>query len=79
MARIAQKARILSHLKNGHSLTQGEALKLFGSSRLASRIDELRKEGVEIVTDMIEVDCADGHTATVARYRIPQKMAEMLF
>lgn len=47
---MSQAQYILDHLKKGESITQMEALKLFGCFRLASRINELRDSGYDIET-----------------------------
>lgn len=47
---MSQSQYILDHLKKGESITQMEALKLFGCFRLASRINELRDSGYDIET-----------------------------
>ena len=50
----SQDDNILAYLKAGHSLTGLDALHLFGSMRLASRIDELRKRGHDIRDEWVE-------------------------
>lgn len=54
MITMSQKSRILNHLKTGKAITQIEALNLFGCFRLASRIEELRSQGYDIKTVMID-------------------------
>ena len=63
----SQKKQILAYLNTGKSLTQMEALNLFGCFRLASRICELREEGVNIKTERRIVPSGK----TVAAYYIP--------
>lgn len=48
-----QNQRIKEYLENGHKLTPLEALNLFGCFRLASRISDLKKQGMSIKTDMV--------------------------
>ena len=48
-----QNQRIKEYLENGHKLTPLEALNLFGCFRLASRISDLKKQGMNIKTDMV--------------------------
>ena len=43
-----QNAKILAHLNEGQSITALEALNLYGCFRLASRIHDLRKAGVDV-------------------------------
>lgn len=45
---------ILMHMKKYGSITQDEAKAEYGCARLASRINELRKQGVAIKTDMVD-------------------------
>lgn len=51
-----QTKLIENHLKNGKSITTIEALNLFGCFRLAARIADLRKSGMNIVTSYTERD-----------------------
>lgn len=51
-----QTQKIRDWLARGRSLTALDALREFGCLRLAARINDLRREGLEIVTDMVEVD-----------------------
>lgn len=64
---LSQKARIIRWLSKGHKLNQMDALCWFGCSRLASRIRELRKEGYEVETKMVDVE-----GKTFASYRLPK-------
>ena len=48
----SQKLCIRQWLESGRALTPLEALDKFGCFRLAARIDDLRREGLEIETDM---------------------------
>ena len=48
-----QAAAILARLAHGNSINPIQALKLFGCFRLASRISELRKMGVNISSTLI--------------------------
>ena len=52
----AQTKLIEKHLKKGKSITPIEALNLFGCFRLAARIADLRKSGMNIVTSYTEMD-----------------------
>ena len=50
-----QRRRILAHLEQGKPITPLEALKEYGSLRLGARIYDLRRDGYDIRTRMIEV------------------------
>jgi len=49
----SQNAMIREHLESGKSLTSLEALDKFHCFRLASRIADLKKSGMEITTTMV--------------------------
>ena len=49
----AQNTKIAKWLEAGNSITQMEALNMFQCFRLASRINDLRKRGLAIVTEKI--------------------------
>ncbi len=67
MTRDSQNTRILKHLKRYRRITQTQALRQHGVLRLASRINELRRDGCNITTETIEVRTRNGK-ARVARY-----------
>jgi hypothetical protein len=52
----SQTALIKGWLLNGYSITQLDALNMFGCFRLSARIANLRDEGLDIVTDMVNVN-----------------------
>lgn len=72
MQRIdSQKQAILNRLMSGGSITAMEALRDFGCYRLASRISDLRKDGVDIKKTMEEgLSAITGKTVRYARYSI---------
>jgi DNA-binding PucR family transcriptional regulator len=68
--REAQREKILRYLKmERKSLNQPEAGKLFSCGRLASRIEELRKQGHPISTTMEPWVDQFGEVTRLARYR----------
>jgi hypothetical protein len=52
----SQTALIKGWLLNGYSITQLDALNMFGCFRLSARIANLRDEGLDIITDMVNVN-----------------------
>lgn len=62
-----QNEQIRKYLEAGNTLTPLEALNLFGCFRLATRIFELKKQGLNILTDIVE-DAATGKR--YAKYRL---------
>jgi hypothetical protein len=49
---ISQKGMILNHLKSKGTISGVEALSLYRIYRLAARVEELRRSGHTIETDM---------------------------
>ena len=62
-----QNEKIKKYLGAGNTLTPMEALNLFGCFRLATRIFELKKQGLNIDSEMVE-DVATGKR--YAKYRL---------
>lgn len=75
---LSQRRRIYNYLQQGNSLTPAEAISLFGTMKLATRISELRNiDGVEdIAQDFVKVKTADGGSAYVMKYYIREAMEE---
>jgi hypothetical protein len=65
-----QKERILQHLTNFGSITSAEAMQDYGIMRLASRVDELRKAGHPIITEVVTGKNRYGEPTRWARYRM---------
>lgn len=65
-----QNEKIKEYLENGHKLTPLEALDLFGCFRLASRVSDLKKQGVNIETEIV-TDNSTGKRYAV--YYVPNK------
>lgn len=74
MNQLSQEEAILNHLKSGQSLTPIDALNLYGSFRLAARIDGLRREGYDIQTEIVK-----GNKKRWARYYIPHPVQMEIF
>jgi len=62
----SQTAQILSILKSGRRITMLDALSEVHCARLAARIADLRNEGYDIRTEMIEVESGK----RVGQYRL---------
>lgn len=67
---------ILEHLKSGRSITSLEAVKLYGATRLAAIIYELRKKGYVIASHIITVPTRYGKDARVAQYTLIEEAEE---
>jgi hypothetical protein len=61
---MTQAEQILHYLQQGGALTPLEALDMFGCFRLGARIWDLKREGHDIRTDMVDV----GDGKHVAKY-----------
>lgn len=70
---MSQCERILQYIEDYGSITQLDALREFGCMRLASRISDMRKMGINIVRDMETSNNRYGEKVTYARYRLERK------
>ena len=66
--RPTQCARIMAYMEKFGSITQLEALRDLGIMRLASRISELRKNGVDITSAQIGVLNRFGEVCYIKQY-----------
>jgi hypothetical protein len=64
-----QTRKVYQHLQQHKSITPLEALSLYGCFRLGARIWELRKAGVPVKTEIVEVETRAG-VSKVAKYVI---------
>ena len=69
---ITQCERILRHLKDFGSITSLEAVNEYGIMRLASRINDLRAEGIVIVSEIKSGKNRYGETTHFAVYRLAE-------
>lgn len=67
---MTQAQMVLRHLEDYGSITQMDAMQDYGIMRLASRVDELRKQGHPIVTEVVEGRNRYGEKTRWARYRM---------
>lgn len=65
---MTQKERVLRFWKTRKGITQLQANEYLGVSRLAAVIFDLKKEGYNIESEMIEVENRWGEKCRVARY-----------
>lgn len=65
----SQNERIKAYLQSGKSLTPLDALYLYSCWALSSRISNLRKEGLNIKSELIDIT-SGGKTKRVSRYSI---------
>ena len=70
---MTQREWVLEHLKNGRTLTAKEAMDEYGIMQMGTRIFELRGQGHNIKSTMIEVENRYGETCHVAEYSLAPK------
>ena len=68
-----QCERLWNHLKQGKGINPLESWQQLGIYRLSARILDLRDDGYDIHTDIIEVRSSWGDKARVANYNIGGK------
>jgi hypothetical protein len=71
--RPTQCERILKYLYDFESITQLEAFQDLGIMRLASRVSELRKKGVSIISEKIEVKNRYGEKCHITKYKLGER------
>lgn len=70
MSKATQADRILDYMEQFGSITQYDALKDLGVMRLASRISDLKKQGVPIKSEMETVQNRFGENCYIKRYSL---------
>lgn len=65
-----QCAIALWHMKKYGSITHKEADDLYGCSRLAARISDLRNQGVKIISWTVTSRSPEGRVKRFSRYRL---------
>ncbi len=66
----SQNKRLLKYLRLRKSVGPIEALNQLGIFRLAARVRDLREQGHDIRTTMVDVENRWGETTRVARYSL---------
>ena len=73
MSKVSQEQRLLNHLKSGNSINPLQAWSVLGIYRLGARIFDLRSQGYEIKSELIEVKSQFGDVAMVANYSLSEQ------
>ena len=68
--KLSQCERILDYIAENGSITQLDALREFGCMRLASRISDLKRQGIPIKRTMESAKNRYGEPISYARYSI---------
>lgn len=69
---MTQCERVVEYIRNHGSITQAEASKYLAVGRLAARVSDLRKKGVNVVAETVRVKNRFGDRSDIARYRIKE-------
>ena len=70
-----QCKRVLEYIRLHGSITSAEAMTELGVYRLASRINDLRRCGIEIRREMVTVTNRWGEKTRIARYSLVEEAA----
>lgn len=74
---MTQTEQIRHHLTERGSITSLEAVKLYGITRLAARIYDLKAHGLEVEGRMIDVQNRHGQTVQVKEYYLPDQQMHL--
>ncbi len=69
---MTQTERVEQYMKDFGSITQLDAIRDLGVMRLASRINDMKRQGVRIVKTMESAKNRYGDTTSYARYRLAE-------
>ena len=70
VAKRTQAERVLDYIMEFGSITQIDALRDIGCMRLASRISDLRKQGIDIISKTEAVKNRYGEKCYIKRYMV---------
>lgn len=73
MAKVKQSDLVLYYIQTYGSITQLDALRDLGVMRLALRISDLRKKGIPIKSDVVEVKNRFGEKCRIKSYSLQLK------
>tara|TARA_R110000823_G_C15796019_1_gene486671 strand:- start:26 stop:244 length:219 start_codon:yes stop_codon:yes gene_type:complete len=72
MAKLTQNERVINYLSQGNKITSLDAWKELGIMRLASRIYDIKRQGVAVQKEQITVKNRFGESCTVSQWSMPQ-------
>jgi len=70
---MSDKSRVLEHLRSHGTITPLEAFTGFGCYRLGARIWDLRHDGYDITTEMVEGTDQHGEPMRYAKYHFKEE------
>ena len=65
-----QRQKVLNYIKKWGSITSFEAYSELGVTQLGARIDKLKKEGYEFVTEWVTKKNRDGEPVSFKKYML---------
>lgn len=69
---MTQTERVQQYMRDFGSITQLDAIRDLGVMRLASRINDMKRQGVRIVKTMESAKNRYGETTSYARYKLAE-------
>ena len=70
MAKLTQGERIVDYMKEFGGITQLEAIRDLGVMRLASRISDLKRNGIAIRSETVTIKNRFGDDCHISRYSL---------
>lgn len=67
---LTQNEKIIAYMKSHKGITTMTAFEKFGVTRLPSRICEIRKSGVNVISERVNVKNRFGETCNVCLYSV---------
>ena len=71
--KLTQKQAILKYINDFGSITPMEAFSELGITKLATRISEMRKEGMEFHIEQVDAKNKYGKAVRYAKYSFPKE------
>lgn len=76
--KVTQRQLILDYIKDFGSITPMEAFGDLGVTKLATRISEMRKDGMQFQIDTVKSKNRYGKTVRFAKYSFPKEEVQQL-
>lgn len=73
MEKVSQTKAVLNYMQTHDGITSMEAFEKYGATRLSGLIFSLKKQGYNIVTEMVECTNRFGNTCHYAKYSPAEK------
>lgn len=71
--KLTQRQAILKYIEDFGSITPMQAYGDLGITKLATRISEMRKDGIEFHIEMIKAETRYGKAVSFAKYSFPKE------